>query len=52
MIRPCSENDRKKITQKSIEVDAEKISRIPSIFNDERTESFICLRWHIYMSHV
>jgi hypothetical protein len=29
-----------------------KIKRIPSIFNDESTESFICLRWHIYMSHV
>jgi hypothetical protein len=26
--------------------------RIPSIFNDESTGSFICLRRHIYMSHV
>jgi hypothetical protein len=25
---------------------------IPSIFNDESTGSFICLRRHIYMSHV
>jgi hypothetical protein len=29
-----------------------KGKRIPSIFNDENTESFICLRRHIYMSHV
>jgi hypothetical protein len=29
-----------------------KSKRIPSIFNDESTESFICLRRHIYMSHV
>jgi hypothetical protein len=29
-----------------------KIKRILSIFNDESTESFICLRRHIYMSHV
>jgi hypothetical protein len=26
--------------------------RIPSTFNDESTGSFICLRRHIYMSHV
>jgi hypothetical protein len=26
--------------------------RIPSILNDESTESFICLRRHIYMPHV
>jgi hypothetical protein len=26
--------------------------RIPFIFNDESTESFICLRRHIYISHV
>jgi hypothetical protein len=26
--------------------------RIPSIFNDESTESFICLRRDLYMSHV
>jgi hypothetical protein len=30
----------------------EKSKRIPSIFNDKSTESFICLRRHIYMSHV
>jgi hypothetical protein len=30
----------------------EKSKRIPSIFNDEITGSFICLRRHIYMSHV
>jgi hypothetical protein len=29
-----------------------KSKRIPSILNDESTESFICLRRHIYMSHV
>jgi hypothetical protein len=29
-----------------------KSKRIPSIFNDESTGSFICLRRHIYMSHV
>jgi hypothetical protein len=29
-----------------------KRERIPSIFNDESTGSFICLRRHIYMSHV
>jgi hypothetical protein len=29
-----------------------KSKRIPSIFNDESTESFICLRRNIYMSHV
>jgi hypothetical protein len=29
-----------------------KSKRIPSIFNDESTESFICLSRHIYMSHV
>jgi hypothetical protein len=29
-----------------------KSKRIPSIFNDESTELFICLRRHIYMSHV
>jgi hypothetical protein len=29
-----------------------KSKRIPSIFNDESTGSFICLRQHIYMSHV
>jgi hypothetical protein len=29
-----------------------KSKRIPCIFNDESTESFICLRRHIYMSHV
>jgi hypothetical protein len=29
-----------------------KSKRIPSIFNDESTESFICLRQHIYISHV
>jgi hypothetical protein len=29
-----------------------KSKRIPSIFNDESTESFICLRRHTYMSHV
>jgi hypothetical protein len=29
-----------------------KSKRVPSIFNDESTESFICLRRHIYMSHV
>jgi hypothetical protein len=29
-----------------------KSKRIPSIFNDKSTESFICLRRHIYMSHV
>jgi hypothetical protein len=29
-----------------------KSKRIPSIFNDESTETFICLRRHIYMSHV
>jgi rRNA maturation protein Rpf1 len=26
--------------------------RVPSIFNEESTESFICLRRHIYISHV
>jgi hypothetical protein len=26
--------------------------RIPSVFNYESTESFICLRRHIYVSHV
>jgi hypothetical protein len=30
----------------------DKSKRIPSIFNDESTELFICLRRHIYMSHV
>jgi hypothetical protein len=29
-----------------------KSKRIPSIFNDESTGSFICLRRHINMSHV
>jgi hypothetical protein len=29
-----------------------KSKRIPSIFNDESTGSFIRLRRHIYMSHV
>jgi hypothetical protein len=29
-----------------------KSKRIPSIFNDESTGSFMCLRRHIYMSHV
>jgi hypothetical protein len=29
-----------------------KRERIPSIFNDESTGTFICLRSHIYMSHV
>jgi hypothetical protein len=29
-----------------------KRERIPSIYNDESTESFISLRRHIYMSHV
>jgi hypothetical protein len=29
-----------------------KSKRIPSILNDESTESFISLRRHIYMSHV
>jgi hypothetical protein len=29
-----------------------KSKRVPSIFNDESTESFISLRRHIYMSHV
>jgi hypothetical protein len=29
-----------------------KSKRIPSIFNDESTGSFICLRSLIYMSHV
>jgi hypothetical protein len=29
-----------------------KSRRIPSIFIDESTGSFICLRRHIYMSHV
>jgi hypothetical protein len=29
-----------------------KSKRIPSIFNDESIGSFICLRRHIYMSHV
>jgi hypothetical protein len=29
-----------------------KSKRIPSIFNDESTGSFICLRRHIYMSNV
>jgi hypothetical protein len=29
-----------------------KSKRIPSIFKDESTESFICLMRHIYMSHV
>jgi hypothetical protein len=29
-----------------------KSKRIPSTFNDKSTESFICLRRHIYMSHV
>jgi hypothetical protein len=29
-----------------------KSKRVPSIFNDKSTESFICLRRHIYMSHV
>jgi hypothetical protein len=29
-----------------------KSKRIPSIINDESTGSFICLRRHIYMSHV
>jgi hypothetical protein len=31
---------------------SQKSKRVPSIFNDESTESFICLRRHIYMSHV
>jgi hypothetical protein len=31
---------------------ASKSKRIPSIFNDESTDSFIWLRRHIYMSHV
>jgi hypothetical protein len=30
----------------------QKSKRIPSIFNDESTGSFICLRRHIYISHV
>jgi hypothetical protein len=30
----------------------QKSKRIPSIFNDKSTESFICLMRHIYMSHV
>jgi hypothetical protein len=30
----------------------QKSKRIPSIFNDESTESFICLRRHKYMSHI
>jgi hypothetical protein len=30
----------------------QKSKRIPSIFNDESTGSFICLKRHIYMSHV
>jgi hypothetical protein len=29
-----------------------KKKSIPSIFNDESTGSFVCLRRHIYMSHV
>jgi hypothetical protein len=29
-----------------------KSKRIPSIFNDKSTESFICLRRHIFKSHV
>jgi hypothetical protein len=28
-----------------------KCKRVPSIFSDESTGSFICLRQHIYMSH-
>jgi hypothetical protein len=30
----------------------EKCKRIPSIFSDESNGSCICLRRHIYMSHV
>jgi hypothetical protein len=33
-------------------VGQKKSKLIPSIFNDESTESFICLMRHIYMSHV
>jgi hypothetical protein len=29
-----------------------KSKRIPSIFNDESTESFICLRRHIYVTRI
>jgi hypothetical protein len=29
-----------------------KSKRIPSIFKDESTGLFICLRRHIYMSHI
>jgi hypothetical protein len=34
------------------EIMIKKSKRIPSIFNDESTGSFVCLRRHIYMSHV
>jgi hypothetical protein len=30
----------------------EKSKRIPSIFNDKSAESFICLKRHMYVSHV
>jgi hypothetical protein len=35
-----------------IRIKYKNAKRIPSIFNDESTGSFICLRRHIYMSHV
>jgi hypothetical protein len=35
-----------------MELSVKKSKRIPSIFNDESTVSFICLRRHIYISHV
>jgi hypothetical protein len=37
-------------TYRSAQIHTNK--RIPSIFNDESTGTFICLRRHIYMSHV
>jgi hypothetical protein len=55
---PCFLNSYIKVKVKVIPYSAvnyterKKSKRIPSIFNDESTESFICLRRHIYMSHV
>jgi hypothetical protein len=39
MVRPCSENGRRKITQSSIEVDAEKIE------NRRKTEEKLDTRY-------
>jgi hypothetical protein len=50
--RPLYRQRERERERERVAGNKKKSKRIPSIFNDESTESFICLMRHIYMSHV